>query len=72
LEKKRERERSSISCPGGQGNALVMCEWEVLSVKGRIVGRSLKQIDCFHPELMRFGGSDCNWECEKVIAKREG
>ena len=34
--------------------------------------RTLGQIDCFNPRLSLFGGADCNWECERVITKREG
>jgi hypothetical protein len=71
LEQKREREWKSVACPEGKGRALVMLEWVVVSEKGRILERSLKQIDCQNPELTAFGGADCNWKCEGVITKRE-
>lgn len=48
-----------------------MCEWDVLSKGGRILKRTLKQIDCHNAELSEFGGLDCKWGCEKVIGKRE-
>jgi hypothetical protein len=71
LEEKREKEWKTILCPGGKGRNWVMCEWDIVSEKGRILKRTLKQIDCHHPQLTLFGGTDCNWECEGVIGKRE-
>jgi hypothetical protein len=71
MEQKIERERKSIVCPEGKGNTMVMCEWEISSGGGRIFRRTLKHIDCHNPKLTEFGGTDCNWNCEKVIAKRE-
>ena len=71
LEQKREREWKSIACPEGKGRALMMLEWDVVSEKGRILKRSLKQMDCQNPMLSVFGGEDCNWKCEGVITKRE-
>jgi len=71
LEQKREREWKSVACPGGKGRTLVMLEWDVVSEKGRILKRSLKQMDCQNPGLRLFGGEDCNWKCEGVITKRE-
>ena len=50
---------------------MVMCEWDIVSGEGRIFRRTLKQIDCFNPKLTEFGGTDCNWGCERVISKRE-
>ena len=50
---------------------MVMCEWDIVSDGGRIFRRTLKQIDCRNPKLTEFGETDCNWNCEGVIAKRE-
>jgi len=71
LEEVREREWNSILCPERQCRTMVMCEWDVLSKEGRILKRTLRQIDCHHAELVRFGGMDCKWGCEEVIRKRE-
>ncbi len=60
-----------IQCPGGKGRNRVMCEWDIVSEKGRILKRTLKQIDCFNSQLTLFGETDCSWECEGVIGKRE-
>jgi hypothetical protein len=48
-----------------------MYEWEIVSEKGRILKRTLRQIDCYNPQLTLLGGADCNWGCEGVIGKRE-
>ena len=71
MERKIERERKSIVCPEGKERTLVMCEWDIVSDGGRIFKRILKQIDCRNPKLTEFGGTGCNWNCERVIAKRE-
>jgi hypothetical protein len=71
LEPKIEREWKSILCPKGKNKTLVMVEWDIVSEKGRILKRSLRQIDCHHPPLTIFGGRDCEWGCERVIGKRE-
>jgi len=71
LKEVREREWNSILCPERQSRTLVMCEWDVLSRGGRILKRTLKQIDCHHAGLSEFGGLDCKWGCEEVIRKRE-
>jgi hypothetical protein len=71
LEEVREREWNSILCPEKQCRTIVMCEWDVLSKKGRILKRTLRQIDCHNVELAQFGGMDCKWGCEGVIRKRE-
>jgi hypothetical protein len=71
LEEVREREWNSILCPEKQCRTLVMCEWDVVSKEGRILKRTLRQIDCHNPQLTEFGGMDCKWRCESVIAKRE-
>ncbi|KPK22355.1 MAG: hypothetical protein AMK69_20035 [Nitrospira bacterium SG8_3] len=71
LEEVREREWNSILCPERQCRTIVMCEWDVLSKEGRILKRTLKQIDCHNVELAQFGGADCKWGCEGVIRKRE-
>jgi len=46
-----------------------MVEWDVLSEKGRILKRSLHQIDCHHSKLAKLGGLDCEWGCERIIVK---
>jgi hypothetical protein len=71
MEQRIEREWKSIVCPEGKGKTTVMCEWDIVSGGGRIFRRGLKQIDCRNPKLTEFGGTDCNWGCEIVIAKRE-
>ena len=71
MEQKIEREWRSIRCPRREDKVLVMIEWGVASEKGRILSRSLRQIDCHDPQLTRFGGADCEWGCERVIEKRE-
>jgi len=69
MEKKIEREWKSIVCPDGKEKVIVMCEWDILSEMGRILKKTLKQIDCHNPKLTEFGGADCNWACKKAIAK---
>ena len=71
MEELREREWKSILCPEKKCRIVVMCEWEVVSRGGRILKRSLKQIDCQNPQLAEFGGGACRWGCEGVIGKRE-
>jgi len=71
VEQKREREWKMVLCPGGKGRNLVMCEWNIVLEKGRILKRTLKQIDCYDPQLAQFGGVDCSWGCEGVMVKRE-
>ena len=71
MERKIEREWKSIACPDGKYKSMVMCEWEMLSEEGRILKKTLKQIDCRNPKLTELGGRDCNWTCEKAIAKEE-
>jgi hypothetical protein len=71
LEEAREREWHSVLCPERQCRTIVMCEWDVLSKGGRILKRTLRQIDCHNVELTQFGGMDCKWGCEGVIRKRE-
>jgi hypothetical protein len=66
-----EREWKSVSCPEGKGKTRIGCEWEVVSEKGRVLNRVLKQIDCQNPRLADLGGEDCRWGCEKVLLKRE-
>jgi len=70
LEQKIEREWKSINCPGRGDNTAIMVEWDIVSQKGRILKKSLRQIDCHHPQLTEFGGEDCTWGCEAVIGKR--
>lgn len=69
MEKKIEREWKSIVCPDGKEKVIVVCEWDILSEMGRILKKTLKQIDCHHPKLTELGGADCNWACKKTIAK---
>jgi hypothetical protein len=71
MKQKIEREWKSIVCPELKERSLVMCEWELTSEKGRVLKKTLKQIDCWNPKLSEFGEGDCNWGCEKVIAKME-
>jgi len=71
MEQKIAREWKSIVCPEGKEKAIVMCEWDILSEVGRILKKTLKQIDCHNPKLTEFGGADCNWACRKTIAKEE-
>ena len=71
MERKMEREWKSVVCPGEKERMSVMCEWDILSEKGRIFKKTLRQIDCFSPRLVEFGAPDCNWRCEEVIVKRE-
>jgi hypothetical protein len=71
LEQKTEREWKSIRCPGGKGKTLIMVEWEIVSEKDRILKKSLRQIDCHHPQLAQFGGADCEWGCEGLFGKGE-
>ena len=71
MEEAREREWKSILCPEKKSRTTVMFEWGVVSKGGRILKRTLKQIDCHNAQLTEFGGIDCNWGCEGVIGKRE-
>ena len=71
MEQRIEREWKSVFCPEGNERAWVMCEWDHLVEGGRILRRTLRQIDCLHPRLTEFGGKDCRWVCEKVIRKEE-
>ena len=71
MEQKIEREWKSISCPGERVKTKIMVEWDIVSEKGRILKKSLRQIDCHHPHLTELGGADCMWGCESVIGKSE-
>ena len=71
MEKAKEREWRSIVCPEGKCKTVVMCEWDLVSKGGRILKRTLNQIDCHNPRLAAFGGEGCQWGCEGVIRKRE-
>lgn len=66
-----ERERRAIDCPEGRGKTRILCEWEVVTEKGRILKRRLKQLDCQNKGLSDLGGEDCQWGCEKVFLKQE-
>jgi hypothetical protein len=66
-----EREWKSIVCSDGKEKSVIMCEWNILSEEGRILKRTLKQIDCHNPKLTEFGGPDCSWACEKAITTEE-
>ena len=70
-EETREGEWNAILCPERQCGTMVMCEWVVFIKEGRILKRTLRQIDCHNAELVQFGGTDCKWGCEGVIRKRE-
>jgi len=69
MERKVEKEWKSIRCPERGQKTLLRCEWDMVVEQGRILRRTLKQIDCYNPELSMFGGTDCRWRCEGVIAK---
>ena len=71
MEQKVEREWQSILCREKEEKAWVMCEWDIVSDKDPILRRTLRLIDCHNPRLTEFGGTDCDWGCERVIAKRE-
>jgi hypothetical protein len=66
---KIEREWKSIVCPDWKEKTAVMREWNILFEKGNGLQRTLTLIDCHNPRLSEFGGADCNWACEKAIAK---
>ena len=69
LEQKAEREWKSIRCSGRKDKTLIMIEWDILSEKGRLLKKSLRQIDCHHPQITEFGRADCEWGCEGVIER---
>ena len=71
MEQKKEREWKSVLCPAGKDRTRMLCEWDTVLEGGRILKRTLRQIDCFHPKLTEFGGADCDWFCEGVIVKGE-
>jgi len=71
MEKRVEREWRSASCQPGKQPAWMMCEWDIVSEGGRIVRKTLRQIDCHHPLLAEFGGGDCDWKCLELLTKRE-
>ena len=66
-----ERQWKTIRCPEGKGKARVMCEWEIVSEKGQVPKRTLKQVDCHNPQLANLGGEDCQWGCEEVLLTQE-
>jgi len=69
MEQKIEREWKSIVSPDRRARSMVMFEWDILSEEGRILRKTLKQIDCHNPRLAEFGGTDCSWACKKAIGK---
>ena len=69
MERRTAREWKSIVCPECKGQSLVMSEWDILSEEGRLLRKTLKQIDCHSSRLAEFGRADCSWACEKAIAK---
>ncbi len=71
MEHRIEREWKSVACPDGKNNSMVMCEWEILSEEGRILRKTLKQMDCHNPKLTELGGRDCNRACEKIVVREE-
>jgi len=71
MEQTIAREWKSIVCPDGKAQSVVMSEWDILSEKGRILKKTLKQIDCHNPRLAEFGGTDCSWVCQEAIAKEK-
>ncbi len=68
---KIEREWKTIQCPRKGERTTVMCDWDVTSMGGRILKRTLRQIDCHDPQLGVFGESGCDWLCEQLILRRE-
>ena len=70
LEQTREREWKSVACPGGKGRTLVMLEWDVVSEKGRILKRSLKQMDCQNPGLSRIWRRGLQLESARESSRR--
>jgi len=71
MEQKIARKWKSIVCPDGKAQSVVMSEWDILSEEGRVLEKTLKQIDCHNPRLAEFGGTDCSWACTKAIAREE-
>jgi hypothetical protein len=71
MEKRVEREWRSASCQPGKQPAWMMCEWNIISEGGRILRKTLRQIDCHHPVLTEFGGGDCNWKCMELLTRME-
>ena len=71
MEQRIEREWKSVVCPIEKERTPVVCEWDTILEGGRILKRTLRQIDCFHRKLAEFGGSDCTWSCEGGIRKGE-
>ncbi len=71
MERGIEREWKAIACPDGKNKSMIVCEWEILSEKGCILRKTLKQMDCHNPKLTELGGWDCNRACEETIAKEE-
>jgi hypothetical protein len=50
MEQEVEREWQSILCREKEEKAWVMCEWDIVSEKGRILRRTLRLIDCHNPD----------------------
>ena len=71
MEQKMETEWKTIRCPRKGERTTVMCEWDVTSKGGRVLKRTLRQIDCHDPLLADFGGRDCDWICARMLVKRE-
>ena len=71
MEKRIEREWKWVLCPEEREKTPVMYEWDLLCERGKILKRTLRPIDCFHPKLTEFGRGDCHWLCEGVVRKRE-
>jgi len=69
MERKTAREWKSIVCPDGKAQSLVMSEWDILSEEGRVLKKTLRQIDCHSSRLADFGRMDCSWACKKAIVK---
>ena len=71
MEQRMEREWKMIRCPQKGERTTVMCEWDVTFKGGRILKRTLRQIDCHDPQLGVFGGCGCDWPCQQIILRRE-
>ena len=56
-----------MRCPEEKGEAELLIEWKVQ--KGKKV---LQSISCAHPQLMAYGGVDCEWLCLKRVSPKKG
>ena len=52
-----------MQCPEGKGKRGLLLEWRV--EKGKKI---LHSASCDHPQLTRYGGTDCRWLCLEKIS----